>query len=283
MGAPQPEDVEHRQEEGEVPDALRRPLGPDLGAGDPPDLLGVGAEERLVEAAAEALGDPLLEGLRRMPARPRDGREVGEGAPRRLDDPEAGHHVAGDERVRQELALVVDARQARAGEELVAQHLLPQPRDRGQLGEEAVPAEVEAVAAPLDRARDPAHRAAGLEDRAARAAPGEHVGGGEPRRAAPEHGGSHARRAPSRHVHARFRHRPPLGTWATMPEGRRRRAPTRSSRAPERTANRPPGQRLIVTPAASRSQVSAVTPSSRSLTFCTRSVGVLGSASTKRM
>ena len=41
--------------------------------------------------------------------------------------------------------------------------------------------------------------------------------------------------------------------------------------------------RLIVMPAASRSNVSAVTPSSRSFTFCTRSVGVLGSSGTKRM
>ena len=43
------------------------------------------------------------------------------------------------------------------------------------------------------------------------------------------------------------------------------------------------GYRLIVMPAASRSNVSGVMPSSRSFTFWTRSVGVLGSVSTKRM
>ena len=43
------------------------------------------------------------------------------------------------------------------------------------------------------------------------------------------------------------------------------------------------GQRAIVMPAASRSKVSEVMPSSRSFTFCTRSVGVLGRAATKRM
>ena len=42
-------------------------------------------------------------------------------------------------------------------------------------------------------------------------------------------------------------------------------------------------QRLMVIPAASRSKVSGVTPCSRRGTFWTRSVGVLGSASTKRM
>ena len=75
----------------------------------------------------------------------------------------------------------------RVRRELVAEHLLPQPRDRRQLGEEAVTAEVEAIPVPLDGAGDAAHRVAGLEDGAGRAAPREHVAGGEPRGAAAEH------------------------------------------------------------------------------------------------
>ena len=41
--------------------------------------------------------------------------------------------------------------------------------------------------------------------------------------------------------------------------------------------------RVMVIPAASRSKVPGVMPSSRSFVFCTRSVGVLGRLSTKRM
>ena len=50
-------------QEAEVLDPLRRPLGLDLGAGDAPDLLGVGAEEGVVEAAPEPAHDPVLERL----------------------------------------------------------------------------------------------------------------------------------------------------------------------------------------------------------------------------
>lgn len=38
-------------------DALRGPLGADLGAGDAPDLLGVGLEEDLIQPLAEAVAD----------------------------------------------------------------------------------------------------------------------------------------------------------------------------------------------------------------------------------
>jgi hypothetical protein len=50
-------------EEGEALDALGGPLGAQLGGRDAPHLLRVGLEEVLVEALAEAVGDPLLERL----------------------------------------------------------------------------------------------------------------------------------------------------------------------------------------------------------------------------
>ena len=48
-------------EEGQALDALRGPLGAQLGARDAPDLLRVGLEEELVQPLAEAVGDPRLE------------------------------------------------------------------------------------------------------------------------------------------------------------------------------------------------------------------------------
>ncbi len=48
-------------EERQALDALGGPLGAHLGGRDAPHLLGVGLEEVLVEALAEAVGDPLLE------------------------------------------------------------------------------------------------------------------------------------------------------------------------------------------------------------------------------
>ena len=102
--------------------------------------------------------------------------------PRPLSD------VAGLQRVREEAAVVVDARHAAPGEELVAEHLLPEALDRLQLREEAVAAEVEAVAVELDRLGDPADVAVGLEDDRGRPAAGEHPGAGQARRAGAEHG-----------------------------------------------------------------------------------------------
>jgi len=49
--------------ERQVLDPLRRPFGAQLGAGHAPHLLGVGLEEQLVQALAEAVGDPLLQTL----------------------------------------------------------------------------------------------------------------------------------------------------------------------------------------------------------------------------
>ena len=66
--------------------------------------------------------------------------------------------------------------------------------------------------------------------------------------------------------------------------GRGSHAGTLGRALPQRCAHRdrPSRSRLTMTPAASRSQLSAVIPSARNLCFSTFSVGVLGSASTIR-
>src|SRR5438034_893214 len=67
--------------------------------------------------------------------------------PRRVDRAERAQHVGCAERIVEEAAAVEDARDARAGAQVLGEHLAPQPLDRGHLREEAVPADVEAVSA----------------------------------------------------------------------------------------------------------------------------------------
>ena len=65
--------VEHSQDglpEAELLDPLGGPLGLDLRSGYPPDLLGVGAKERVVEPPPESPHDPFLEGLGAKVAKP---------------------------------------------------------------------------------------------------------------------------------------------------------------------------------------------------------------------
>src|SRR5205085_6573270 len=109
---------------------------------------------RVVEALAEVRGHPALE-ARRVGPRAQAAPEVGERTQSRLGDSEPRHDVLGDERVGEELAPVVDAGEPWPREELVAEHLVPEPLDRAELREEAVAAEVEPVPPELDRLRDP--------------------------------------------------------------------------------------------------------------------------------
>ena len=132
-------------EERQALDPLRGPLGADLGGGHAPHLLGVGHEEVLVEPLAEAVGDPLLEVVLATVGRDR-GPQVGEQAARELDRAELLDDVLPVERVVEELAAPVDARHARTAEELLLHHLVPEVVDLLGLGEEAVAAQVEAVA-----------------------------------------------------------------------------------------------------------------------------------------
>jgi hypothetical protein len=151
-------------EEREALDALGGPLGAHLGRGHAPHLLGVGLEEVAVQALAEAVGDPLLEvvlaalGLDRGP-------QVGQAAEHDLDRAELADDVGALEGVVEVAAAPEDARHAGTHEELVAHDLEPEVVDLLVLGEEAVPAEVEAVAVRVDDGLgDAADLVVGLED-----------------------------------------------------------------------------------------------------------------------
>src|SRR5207302_1047529 len=126
--------------EGEVLDALRGPLRTHLGAGNPPDLLRVGAEEALVEPPPEPRRDPVLERLGGA-ASPQETREERERATHRLDEPELADDVPRLEWVVEVVPAVVDPREARPSEELLTEQLVPQRLDRLQLREEAMAAE----------------------------------------------------------------------------------------------------------------------------------------------
>ncbi len=78
---------QHRAER-EILEALRRPFGPQLGAGHTPHLLGVALEEGLVEPLAEAVHHPALEGVL---GRQRHGPtpEIAREGPRGFERPEA--------------------------------------------------------------------------------------------------------------------------------------------------------------------------------------------------
>ena len=174
-------------EEREALDPLRGPLGAQLGRRDAPDLLGVGLEEVVVEPLAEAVGDPLLEvvlaalGLDRRP-------QVGHAGEEELDRAELADHVHALQRVVEELAVPVDPRHARALEELLVHHLVPEVVDLLGLGEEAMAAEVEAVAVAHLGLGEAADLVLGLEHDHRPPLPGEQVARGQPRRAAAEDG-----------------------------------------------------------------------------------------------
>jgi hypothetical protein len=174
-------------EEREALDALGRPLGAQLGRGDAPDLLGVGLEEVLVEPLAEAVRHPLLEVL--LLALGLHGRpEVGEAGAHELERAELLDHVHALERVGQELPVPVDARHARALEELLAHDLVPQVVDFLGLGEEAVAAEIEAVPVAHLGLGDAADLVLGFEDDDGATLPREQVAGRQAGRAAAEDG-----------------------------------------------------------------------------------------------
>ncbi len=157
--------------------------------GHAPHLLGVGLEEEVEQALAEAVGHPLLEGVLAalgLDLRP----HVGQERARQLDRAELLDHVRPAQRVVEELLVPVDARHARALEELLAHDLVPEVVDLLHLREEAVAAEVEAVLAARAVADlglgDAADLVLGLEDDHRKALLGQQVAGGEARGAAAE-------------------------------------------------------------------------------------------------
>src|SRR5581483_1576492 len=103
----------------------------------------------------ELVADPVFEASR-IPDRPQPGVGVAHCAANGLDDAERAERVERLQRVGDVAAGVVDAREAPAAEELVAEDLSPGVLDLLVLGEEAVAADVEAVAVVLHRAGQPA-------------------------------------------------------------------------------------------------------------------------------
>ena len=109
------------------------------------------------------------------------------------------HDIGEPQRVVDEAPAPEDPRQARADQQLVAEHLVPEALHLVGLREEAVAAEIEAVAVAHDRSGEPADLLAGLEDDDRLARSHERVARGEPGGPGTEHGdrtvvagGSHA-------------------------------------------------------------------------------------------
>ncbi len=174
--------VRHRAPQIEALDALRRPVGRDLVAAHAPHLLGVGLEEDREQALAELVGHPVVKVL---------GVGGGEGllvqkrqhAQRRFHVAQVVQRLEGLERIGEVAAVVIDARQARALDEVVGQNLFPEVDDLLGLGEEAVPADVEQEILVAGGAADAAHvRGIGLDHRGGNAVLGEQIGGGQPGR-----------------------------------------------------------------------------------------------------
>ena len=156
------ERVPDRLEQRQVLDPLRRPVRPNLGAGHAPDLLRVGLEEMAEQAIAEAVHHPVFEGLfllvgEYLPL------QVGAHDPEGLDRPQIGERVHRLERIVEELAPEEDAAQPRPGDEFGTADLVPDLLHFLDLGEEAVPADVETESVVALGPGDPAHQLVCLE------------------------------------------------------------------------------------------------------------------------
>ena len=169
-----------RREERQALDPLCRPIRADLRGGHAPHLLGVGLEEVVEQALAEAVGHPLLEGLL-FALGLELGPQIGEQRACELHGAELLDHVRAAQRIVEELLVPVDARHARALEELLAHDLVPEVVDLLDLGEEAVAAEVEAVAVAHRRLGDAAHLVLGLQHDHRQPLLGKQVAGGQAR------------------------------------------------------------------------------------------------------
>jgi len=178
----------HDAPERQRADPLGGPLGADLRRRHPPHLLGVGVKEELVQAPPEARADPVLERLGPAPTpAARERERVGGRAARELDRADLANDVGEAQRVVDEAPAPEDPRQARAHEQLLAQHLLPQRLDLAGLREEAMAAEVEAVAVALDRARQATDLAVGLKDDNRLGGLRQRVTGGQPGGSGPQY------------------------------------------------------------------------------------------------
>src|SRR5882672_12504301 len=146
----------NHQPEVQALDALRRPVGGQLLGADPPYLFRVGLEEDAEEPPPELVPHPVLEAsgvLYRVDARPR----VAGQAPHRFNRPEVPERVGSLDRISEKASAVIDPRQAPPVQHLVAEDLGPEVFDLLVLGEEAVTADVEAIALVLDGPGQAAH------------------------------------------------------------------------------------------------------------------------------
>ncbi len=157
------EGVLDRGHQVEVLDALGGPRRRDLGARHAPHLLGVGPEEDLEEPASEAVGDPGIEGAL-VGGGKHLGVEVAGHDPSRLGHPQAPQGVQRAQRVVEETSAVVDPGHPAPDEQVAVEDLAPQGLDLGDLGEEAVAADVHAAALEDHAAGDAPHGLVGLED-----------------------------------------------------------------------------------------------------------------------
>ncbi len=177
---------EDRPGEREPLDPLGRPLRPDLGAGHAPDLLGVGLEEDLEEPLPEPIGDPLFEVFLHRVGTPVPA-EVAQHHPHGLDHAEPSKRVAGLEGIVEILPIVENPGHARHGDELVPQNLVPEVEHRSDLGEEAMPPDIEAVSLVSRGAGDASDHVVGLEHGDGISVAGQEIGCGEPRRTRTDH------------------------------------------------------------------------------------------------
>ena len=145
--------VEHRAAEAKPLDPLRRPVRRNLVARHAPDLLGVGLEEDVEELLAELVDGPILERLHVL-AREKPGLAIGEHAHRRAPQPQVAERLEPAQRIGIIFAVVKDAAHPRPLNEVVREDLVPEVDHLARLGEEAVPADVEAEAVVLDGAAD---------------------------------------------------------------------------------------------------------------------------------
>ncbi|OPZ06030.1 MAG: hypothetical protein BWZ08_02367 [candidate division BRC1 bacterium ADurb.BinA292] len=181
------ERVLDRAAQRQAPDPLRRPVGGDLGAAHAPDLLGVAFEEALEQPVAEAVDDPVAKrdfGAQRRHA----ALQVAPHAGGRIERRHLAQDVGQAQRVVDEPAVVEDAALAIDLDEVVGEHLAPPALDLARTGEEAVAADVDAVGAILDRARQAADvMRVAFQDKRAMAGAGQLDGRRQPRRSGANH------------------------------------------------------------------------------------------------
>src|SRR6185312_10047519 len=154
--------------------ALRCPFSTNLAARDSPDLFRVGLEEELVQSASESIAHPLLERILHG-IRVQSGVDVTRHDSYRIHDAESAEGIACLQRIVEVLAAVVDSRQSRDIDELIAEQLFPELLDGSDLGEETMATDVEPVSLVLRSLGDPAYRVTGFEHGYGHTALGEQV------------------------------------------------------------------------------------------------------------